>query len=63
MGIINEKEMYGIPAGVCYGFPCNVDADGEVKIVEGLDINSFSRGKMTATHKELLEERKMALGF
>jgi len=31
--------------------------------VNGLEINAFSREKMTKTGKELLEERKMALGF
>jgi len=25
--------------------------------VQGLSVNDFSRGKMDATHKELLEER------
>ena len=62
MGVIADKEHYGIPAGICYSFPCNV-VDGEWKIVDGLDINDFSRGKMDANAKELLGERKMALGF
>lgn len=28
MGVISEQEHYGIPAGVCYSFPCNV-VDGK----------------------------------
>jgi malate dehydrogenase len=47
---------YGIPAGVIYSYPVTC-ANGAYTIVQGLPINEFSRGKMDATHKELLEER------
>jgi malate dehydrogenase len=47
---------YGIPEGVVYGFPCTC-ANGEWKIVQGLEINDFGRNRMDATHKELLEEK------
>ena len=62
MAVISDKEHYGIAPGVCYSFPCNV-TDGEWTIVEGLSINDFSRARMDKNHKELLDERKMALGF
>ena len=61
MGVILEEPHYGIQAGICYSMPCNV-VNGKWQIVEGLEINDFSRGKMAANEKELLEERKMALG-
>jgi malate dehydrogenase len=47
---------YGIPAGVIYGFPVTC-SNGQYEIVQGLAINEFSRARMDATHKELLEER------
>ena len=47
---------YGIPAGVIYSYPVTCK-DGSYSIVQGLEVNEFSRGKMQATHKELLEER------
>jgi malate dehydrogenase len=47
---------YGIPEGVIYSYPVTCQ-DGSYSIVQGLEINDFSRGKMQATHKELLEER------
>ena len=47
---------YGIPAGVIYGYPVTC-ANGDYQVVQGLAINDFSRGKMDATYKELLEER------
>ena len=47
---------YGIAEGLIYSFPCTC-ADGDWKIVQGLDINDFSRAKMTATEDELKEEK------
>jgi len=47
---------YGIPEGVIYSHPVTC-RNGEYSIVQGLDINDFSREKMQATHRELLEER------
>ncbi len=47
---------YGIPAGIVYSFPVRC-ANGRYEMVQGLDINEFSRIKMTATQKELEEER------
>ena len=47
---------YGIPAGVIYGYPVTCK-NGDYQIVQGLAINEFSRQRMDATHKELLEER------
>jgi malate dehydrogenase len=47
---------YGIPEGVIYSYPVTCK-NGEYSIVQGLPVNEFSRGKMQATHRELLEER------
>jgi malate dehydrogenase len=47
---------YGIPQGVIYSYPVTCK-NGAYSIVKGLDINDFSREKMQATHRELLEER------
>jgi len=53
---------YDIAPGVIYSFPVTI-ADGKYKIVQGLEISEFSRGKMTRTHDELLEEKKLAFDF
>ncbi|WP_341679112.1 malate dehydrogenase [Niveibacterium sp. SC-1] len=55
MGIESDGS-YGIPAGMIYGFPV-VTSNGEYKLVEGLEIDEFSREKMNLTLKELEEER------
>ena len=47
---------YGIQEGLIYGFPCTCEG-GQYKIVQGLDINDFSRQKMNATERELAEEQ------
>ena len=47
---------YGIEAGVIYSFPC-VCVDGDYQIVQGLEIDDFSRARMDATDAELREER------
>jgi malate dehydrogenase len=55
MGIASRGE-YEIPAEVIYGFPV-VCENGEYKMIEGLEIDAFSRERMTRTLNELLEEQ------
>jgi malate dehydrogenase len=55
MGIPSDGS-YGIRPGVIYGYPVTVK-DGRFAIVQGLEINAFSRERMDATDKELREER------
>jgi malate dehydrogenase len=55
MGVPSDGS-YGIPQDVMYGFPVTT-ANGEYELVEGLEIDAFSRERMDATLKELEEER------
>ena len=55
MGIPSDGS-YGIEPGVIYGYPVTVK-DGHYAIVQGLEINDFSRARMQASEKELREER------
>lgn len=55
MGIPSDGS-YGIPKDVIYGFPVTT-AGGEYTLVQGLEIDAFSRERMNATLKELEEER------
>lgn len=55
MGVYSDGS-YGIAEGLIYSFPC-VCKDGDWEIVQGLEINDFSRAKMGATEQELIEER------
>jgi malate dehydrogenase len=47
---------YGIKEGVIYSYPVTCSG-GSYKIVQGLEIDAFSRDRMQATEKELREER------
>nr|WP_294864211.1 malate dehydrogenase [uncultured Pseudogulbenkiania sp.] len=55
MGIPSDGS-YGIPEGVMYGFPV-VCENGKYTIVQGLEIDEFSRERMNLTLAELEEER------
>jgi malate dehydrogenase len=55
MGVYSDGS-YGITEGLIYSFPCTCK-DGDWEIVQGLEINDFSRAKMSATELELTEER------
>lgn len=48
--------VYGIDEGLVCSFPCR-SRDGRWEIVEGLDINAFSRARIDASVAELREER------
>lgn len=53
---IPSDGSYGIQPGVIYGYPVTC-TNGKYEIVQGLDINDFSREKMDSTDKELRDER------
>jgi malate dehydrogenase len=47
---------YGVPEGLISSFPCRA-VNGEWEIIQGVEINEFSRGKIDASVGELGEER------
>jgi malate dehydrogenase len=53
---IPSDGSYGIAEGVMYSYPC-VCKNGHYEIVQGLNVDAFSREKMQATEQELREER------
>jgi malate dehydrogenase len=53
---VRSDGSYGIPEGLVYSFPVTTRA-GDWEIVQGLEIDDFSRGRMDATAAELEEER------
>jgi malate dehydrogenase len=54
-GILSDGS-YGVPEGLISGFPVT-SSGGSWEIVQGLDIDDFSRGKIDASVAELAEER------
>ncbi len=55
MGVPSDGS-YGIPEGLICGFPC-ICTDGEWEIVQGLELDDFSRSKIDASVAELTGER------
>ena len=55
MGVYSDGS-YDIEQGLIYSFPVRA-GNGQWEIVQGRDINDFSRAKMKATEQELIEER------
>jgi malate dehydrogenase len=55
MGVVSDGS-YGVPEGLISSFPVTT-ANGEWAIVQGLEIDEFSRGRIDASVKELSEER------
>ena len=47
---------YGVPEGLICSFPCRA-VDGAWQIIQGVQINEFSRGKIDASVQELTDER------
>jgi malate dehydrogenase len=48
---------YGVPEGLISSFPCTTK-DGEYSIVQGLELDEFSRGRVDASVAELADERQ-----
>ncbi len=61
MAVVSDGS-YGIPEGLIYSYPVTTK-DGKWEIVQGLEIDDFSRGKMDATAAELVEERDAVQGL
>ena len=53
---------YGVPEGLISSFPV-VSRDGAWEIVQGLEIDEFSRGRIDASVAELVEERDAVKGL
>lgn len=61
---IPSDGSYGVPEGIISSFPVTC-AGGEYQVVEGLEIDPFSRQRIDASAAELVEEREavQALGL
>lgn len=55
MAILSEGH-YDVAKDIVYSFPIRIE-NGEVSVVEGLEIEPFIREKLAVTENELLEER------
>jgi len=61
MSVLSDGS-YGVPEGLISSFPVTV-SDGQWSIVQGLEIDDFSRAKIDASTAELAEEREAVKGL
>lgn len=61
MGVVSDGS-YGIPKDIVFSFPVEVQ-NKQWKIVQGLKVDDFARGKLDITTKELLEEKEEAMAI
>ena len=57
MGVASDGS-YGVPEGLLCGFPTTC-SDGQWSVVQGLELDEFSRGRVEASVAELESEREM----
>jgi malate dehydrogenase len=56
---IPSPGSYGIDDNLIYSYPVRSDGNGNIEVVEGLELSEFARGKIKATEEELVEERSV----
>lgn len=59
MGVISDGS-YGVPKDIVFSFPVQISGK-QWKIVQGLSVDAFARGKLELTGRELLEEKEEAM--
>ncbi|MEJ5914780.1 malate dehydrogenase [Pseudokineococcus sp. 1T1Z-3] len=59
---VRSDGSYGVPEGLVSSFPVTTK-DGEWEIVQGLDVDDFSRSRIDASVGELAEERDTVAGM
>jgi malate dehydrogenase len=59
---VRSDGSYGVPEGLVYSYPVTT-TNGSWEIVQGLEIDDFSRARMDATAQELVEERDAVKGL
>jgi len=60
---IPSDGSYGIPKGLIFSYPLRSKGDGDYEIVQGIELNEFSQGKIRATRDELEMEREAVKGM
>mmetsp|Transcript_38131 Transcript_38131/g.37635 ORF Transcript_38131/g.37635 Transcript_38131/m.37635 type:complete len:230 (-) Transcript_38131:26-715(-) len=59
MSILSDGTHYDIDDNLCFSFPVKCTGDFKHEVIDGLEIDDFSREKMNITQKELTDERDL----
>lgn len=55
--IPSNGQHYGIPKGLMFSFPLRTLENGEIEVVEGIELSEFAKNKINLSVEELLIER------
>ncbi len=62
MGVVSNGNSYEVPEDLVFSFPLDIQQGGSWSI-HSYNLNEFQKSKLQASWNELLEERKIALGY
>lgn len=62
MGVYSAGNPYGIDEDLMFSFPCRSKGNGDVEIVQGLELDPFLKNRIALSEKELIEEREAIQG-
>ncbi len=60
--VVNDRERYGVPAGVVFSFPIASDGQGW-RIAEDIKLSAYAQQNIAVTRDELLAEKKTVQEF
>jgi len=60
---VPSKGQYGTTEGILTSFPVRTNSDGTLEVVEGLELNAFSKEKIQLSIDELVGERDTVRGL
>ena len=60
--VVNDRERYGVPAGVVYSFPLTSDGEGW-HIVDDVKLSDYAQHNLNVSRDELLAEKKAVQEF
>ena len=46
MGVIVNKDVYGLEQGICFSLPCICKGLGEFKIVDDIELSEYQRQRI-----------------
>ena len=55
---VRSTGAYGVPEGIYFSYPVRITAPWKYEIVEGVELNEYSREKLQVTADELISERE-----
>ena len=59
MGVVVNKDMYGLEKGICFSLPCICGGKGEFKVIDNIELNEYQKMRIRQGCEELIKEREI----